>query len=47
VRQRFLSLTRRAIAGELDAWDAEPTEALALVLLVVAALRLDLARFKA
>jgi uncharacterized protein (DUF924 family) len=34
VRQRFLSLTRRAIAGELDAWDAEPTEALALVLLL-------------
>jgi hypothetical protein len=33
VRQRFLSLTRRAIAGELDAWDAEPTRDLALVLL--------------
>ena len=34
VQQRFLSLTRRAIAGELDAWDAEPTGALALVLLL-------------
>ncbi|GEM_PF-4078406 len=33
MRQRFLSLTRRAIAGELDAWDAEPTRDLALVLL--------------
>jgi uncharacterized protein (DUF924 family) len=32
VRQRFLSLTRRAIAGELDAWDAEPTRDLALLL---------------
>ena len=31
VRQRFLSLTRRAISGELDAWDAEPTGTLALV----------------
>jgi len=31
VRQRFLSLTRRAIAGELDAWDAEPTRDLALL----------------
>jgi uncharacterized protein (DUF924 family) len=29
VRQRFLSLNRRAIAGELDAWDAEPTRAVA------------------
>jgi uncharacterized protein (DUF924 family) len=36
VRQRFLSLTRRAIAGELDAWDAEPTKDLALVLLGLA-----------
>ena len=34
VQQRFLRLTRRAIAGELDAWDAEPTGALALVLLL-------------
>jgi uncharacterized protein (DUF924 family) len=34
VQQRFLSLTRRAIAGELDAWDADPTGALALVLLL-------------
>jgi len=30
VQQRFLTLTRRAIAGELDAWDADPTGALAL-----------------
>ena len=34
VGERFLGLTRRAIAGELDAWSAEPTEALALVLLL-------------
>ena len=34
VQQRFLSLTRRAIAGEHDAWDADPTGALALVLLL-------------
>lgn len=34
VQQRFVALTRRAIAGELDAWDAEPTGALALVLLL-------------
>jgi uncharacterized protein (DUF924 family) len=34
VGDRFLWLTRRAIAGELDAWSAEPTEALALVLLL-------------
>ena len=34
VQQRFLRLTRRAIAGELDAWYAEPTGALALVLLL-------------
>ena len=34
VQQRFLRLTRRAIAGDLDAWDAEPTGALALVLLL-------------
>ena len=34
VQQRFLRLTRRAIAGELDAWDAEPTGSLALVLLL-------------
>ena len=33
VGQRFLSLTRRAITAELDAWDAEPTRDLALVLL--------------
>ena len=34
VQQRFLSLTRRAIASELVAWDAEPTGSLALVLLL-------------
>ena len=34
VGERFLGLTRRAIAGELDAWSAEPTAALALVLLL-------------
>ena len=34
LQQRFVALTRRAIAGELDAWDAEPTGALALVLLL-------------
>jgi uncharacterized protein (DUF924 family) len=34
LRQRFLGLTRQAIAGELDAWSAEETSALALVLLL-------------
>ena len=34
VGERFLGLTRQAIAGELDAWSAEPTAALALVLLL-------------
>ena len=34
LQHRFVALTRRAIAGELDAWDAEPTGALALVLLL-------------
>jgi uncharacterized protein (DUF924 family) len=34
VQQRFLRLTRRAIAGELDSWSAEPSLALALVLLL-------------
>ena len=34
MQQRFLSLTRRAIASELVAWDAEPTGSLALVLLL-------------
>ncbi|MCP9878095.1 DUF924 family protein [Cyanobium sp. A2C-AMD] len=34
LRQRFLALTRQAIAGELDAWSAEPGRALALVLLL-------------
>ena len=34
VGERFLGLTRQAIAGELDAWSAEPTGALALVLLL-------------
>ena len=34
VGERFLELTRQAIAGELDAWSAEPSGALALVLLL-------------
>ena len=34
LRERFLSLTRRAIAGELDAWGTEPAGGLALVLLL-------------
>ena len=34
VRDRFLGLTRQALAGELDPWKAEPTRALALVLLL-------------
>ena len=34
LRQRFLGLTRRATAGELDAWGAEATGGLALVLLL-------------
>jgi uncharacterized protein (DUF924 family) len=34
VGERFLGLIRRAIAGDLDAWSAEPSEALALVLLL-------------
>lgn len=34
LQQRFVALTRRAIASELDAWDADPTGALALVLLL-------------
>ena len=34
VGERFQGPTRQAIAGELDAWSAEPTEALALVLLL-------------
>ena len=34
LRERFLGLTRRAIAGELDLWTAEPTSGLALVLLL-------------
>ena len=34
LRQRFLALTRSAIAGELEAWSTEPTGALALVLLL-------------
>ena len=34
VRDRFLGLTRRAIAGELDAWEVEQARALALVLLL-------------
>ena len=32
--ERFLGLTRRAIAGELDDWNAEPSRGLALVLLL-------------
>ena len=34
VGERFLGLTRHVIAGELDAWSAEPAGALALVLLL-------------
>lgn len=34
LQQRFLQLTRRAIAAELDAWEVEPTGGLALVLLL-------------
>jgi uncharacterized protein (DUF924 family) len=34
VRQRFLGLTRQAIAGELTAWSAERPSALALLLLL-------------
>jgi uncharacterized protein (DUF924 family) len=34
VRDRFLGLTRQALAGELDAWSTEPTGGLALVLLL-------------
>ena len=34
VRDRFLGLTRQALAGELDAWGAEATGGLALVLLL-------------
>lgn len=34
LRERFLGLTRSAIAGELSAWNAEPSGALALVLLL-------------
>ena len=34
VGERFLGLTRQAMAGDLDAWSAEPTGALALVLLL-------------
>lgn len=34
LRQRFLGLTRRAIAGELEAWGAQPAGGLALVLLL-------------
>ena len=34
LRERFLGLTRRAIAGELDAWGTEAAGGLALVLLL-------------
>jgi uncharacterized protein (DUF924 family) len=34
LRHRFLGLTRQAIAGELEAWRAEASTALALVLLL-------------
>ena len=34
MQQRFLRLTRQVIAGELDSWSAEPSRALALVLLL-------------
>ena len=35
LRQRFLALTRSAVAGELDARSKEPTVALALALLLL------------
>ena len=34
VRDRFLKLTRQALAGEFDAWSMEPPGGLALVLLL-------------
>ena len=34
MRERFLGLTRRAIAGELAGWGSEPRSGLALVLLL-------------
>jgi uncharacterized protein (DUF924 family) len=34
LRQRFLGLTRQAIAGELNAWSAEASQALGLVLVL-------------
>ena len=34
LRERFLGLTQRAIAGEFQAWKTEPTRLLALVLLL-------------
>ncbi len=34
VRERFLRLTRQALAGEFDAWSLKPPGALALVLLL-------------
>ncbi len=34
LRERFLGLTRQALAAELDAWGAEPSGGLALVLLL-------------
>jgi uncharacterized protein (DUF924 family) len=34
VRDRFLMLTRQALAGEFDAWSIEPPRGLALVLLL-------------
>ena len=34
LRQRFLELTNRAIAGELDPWSETPQDALALLLLL-------------
>ena len=34
VRHRFLGLTRQALVGDLETWDAEPQSALALVLLL-------------
>ena len=34
LQQRFLGLTGQALAGEVDAWGAEPSGALALVLLL-------------
>ena len=41
LRERFLGLTRRAIAGELDAWNEEPSRGLALSLMAMERGRLE------